>query len=173
MANYGTRRYGTSGTSTSMRSGHGGWGKTASSSHSYAGKKPTGYKTIKSGGSRGPTTAPGYNQIHSAFSYKIQSYRTLWDQTRGTASKTRPTPATLKTFANWIDKGAYVWRVTNSQINKWCHTNQTYKTNSAVKKVLSNKFGKNTIKAVCCAKSGGYIVATAPTWKGKPFKFPY
>ena len=88
------------------------------------------------------------------------------------ASKTRPTPATLKSFTNWINKGANVYRVTNTQIKKWCNPTRTCNTNASVKNALCGRFGKSTIKAVCSAKSGGYIVATAPTWKGKSFKFP-
>ncbi|MHC4089153.1 MAG: hypothetical protein ACYSVY_02550 [Planctomycetota bacterium] len=160
------------GRSSASRTGRGGWHKTTSSSFSHAGGKSSGRKNTKSGGMRGSTVASGYNQISNMFATKVNSFRTLWDQTKGAANRTRPTPATLKTFGNWINKGANIWCVTNSQINKWCKTNQTYKTNAAVKAVLCNKFGKNTIKAVCCAKSGGFIVATAPTCKGKNFKFP-
>jgi hypothetical protein len=110
--------------------------------------------------------------INNTFEFKMRSFRTLWDQTRGPAKGTRPKPTTLRTFANWINKGAYVWRVTNTQVNKWCNTNRKWKNGTAVKNALCNQFGKNTIKAVACDKSGGYLVVTAPTWKGKPFCFP-
>lgn len=139
------------------------------------GRKSTakcGRRTTTIGGSRGLAIPRGYQQINGTFACKIRSYRTLWEQTKGAARKTRPTPATLKTFSHWIDKGANVWRITNVQINKWCKTNQTYKTTSAAKMALCHMFGKATIKAVCGAKSGGYIVATAPMCKGKPFEFP-
>ena len=51
-------------------------------------------------------------------------------------------------------------------------TDQKYKTNTAAKSALCKRFGKNTIKAVCSSKTG-FIVAAAPTWKGKTFTFPY
>ena len=128
--------------------------------------KTTGY-TKTTGAAR------GYNQIYDTFETRYRSYRMLWDQTRGTCKGNRPSPATLKTFANWINKGANVWKVTNTQINKWCHTKQTFKSCATAKTALCGKFGKGTIKAITWNKTGGYLVATAPIYQGKPFKFPY
>ena len=116
--------------------------------------------------------ARGYNQIYYTFENRYRFYRMLWDQTRGACKGNRPSPATLKNFANWVNKGAYVWKVTNKQIAKWCNTNPNMKSCTTVKNALCNRFGKNTIKAVTWNKSGGYLVATAPTYRGKPFKFP-
>ena len=163
MAQSNTRSRGTSGRSNWSGGARGSWGKTGSSTPSRTGS----YGTSKAG-----SVAPGYRQANNTFACKVQSFKTLWEQTKGAASKTRPTPATLKSFTNWINKGANVYRVSNTQIKKWCHNTQNYKTNASVKNALCGKFGKSTIKAVCSAKSGGYIVATAPTWKGKSFKFP-
>jgi hypothetical protein len=96
----------------------------------------------------------------------------LWDQTHGTCKGNRPTPGTLKNFANWVNKGANVWKVTNTQIKKWCNTNQNFKTCASAKTALCNKFGKTTIKGLTYNKTGGWLVVTAPTFKGKPFRFP-
>ena len=156
---YTTKTYGTS----YKRSG-GGYGKNWAS--------PTGTYTRKATGQAG-TIARGYGQIGWMFENRARSFRMLWDQTRGACKYKRPTPTTLKTFSNWINKGAYVWKVTNNQINKWCHTNQKFNTCASVKTVLGNKFGKTTIKAVTFDKSGNYLVATAPTYKGKPFCWPH
>jgi len=162
------RRTTTKRTTTSARFGRTGGGK----SYGYTAGTTT-RKTTTRKGPAAKAAAPGYQNVNSAFEWKVRSFRTLWDQTRGPAKYGRPSPATLKTFANWINKGAYVWRVTNTQVNKWCKTNQQYKTGTSVKTVLGGKFGKSTIKAVACDKSGGFIVATAPTYKGKPFNFPH
>jgi hypothetical protein len=117
--------------------------------------------------------ARGYGQIGWDFEHRARSYRMLWDQTRGACKFKRPTPTTLKTFSNWINKGSYVWKVTNTQINRWCDTNQQFKTCASVKNALWNRFGKSTIKAVTFDKSGHYLVVTAPTYKGKPFCWPH
>ncbi|MCH7813033.1 MAG: hypothetical protein IID40_03335 [Planctomycetes bacterium] len=167
MAHANMKSQGTSGKSNWSDGSHRGWGQTSSSSRSRTGPKTGSYTTSKTVG-----VAPGYRQVNNTFACKVESFKTLWEQTKGAVSKTRPTPATLKSFTNWINKGANVYRVTNTQIKKWCNPTHNYKTNASVKNALCTKFGKSTIKAVCSAKSGGYIVATSPTWKGKSFRFP-
>ncbi len=152
---------------TTTKYNRSGWGTTHGTS-----TRATGTRNTRNTRKTTTNAAPGYRNIYDSFECKVRSYKTLWDQTRGAAKHTRPTPATLKTFSTWINKGANVWRVTNTQINKWCKTNQQYKTGTSVKNALCKTFGKTTIKAVACDKKGGYIVATSPTWKGKPFHFP-
>ncbi len=125
-----------------------------------------------SGYARTTGIARGYNQVCCTFESRYKYYRMLWDQTRGACRGTRPTPATLKSFANWVNKGANIWKVTNTQINKWCNTKQTFKTCASAKTALCNKFGKTAIKAITYDKSGGYLVVTPPNYHGKPFKFP-
>lgn len=113
--------------------------------------------------------------MSSTCAQKIQSWKNILNQTRGPASCKRPTPAQLNTFANWVNKGAVVQTVTAAKVNKWAMAkNKTFtKTSPAsCKNVLAAKFGKNAIKAVCLSKTGSFIVATAPTVKGKPFQFP-
>lgn len=140
----------------------GSWGRTSSSPSGRARKSNV----------RGAGCAPGYSSICSTFENKVRGFRVLCEQTRGTAKRSRPSPATLKSFGNWINKGANVFKVTNTQLNKWCTTNQSIKSTTSAKNVLCKKFGKSTIKAVACAKTGGFIVATAPTCQGKTFTFP-
>jgi len=171
MVNKTNRRSGNKKTAISMKSGSGSWGKSSTYRRSNTGQQ-TSYGYASAGRTKSHPVPRGYSQINNTFACKVQSFRTLWDQTKGAVSKTRPTPTTLKSFANWINKGANVWHVSNTQVNKWCKTSQKFTTNVSVKTALCNKFGKSTIKAVCCAKSGGYIVATAPTYKGKSFNFP-
>ncbi len=163
------RYKGRTGQSGTYRTSGGTW---AQSFHGATGnRKDYGYKTT--GGQSYAGVAKGYNQVCCTFENRFKYYRMLWEQTRGTCKGDRPSPATLKTFANWINKGANIYKVTNAQINKWCHTQQTFKTCTSAKTALCNKFGKATIKAIAPCKTGGFLVATAPTWHGKPFKFPY
>ncbi|HUU85732.1 MAG TPA: hypothetical protein VM243_19720 [Phycisphaerae bacterium] len=165
------RSYKTHNNPRTNRGDWGSWGgsyKTAGGSYNRpktANPKTTGHTTASG-------VAPGYRNISNTFAAKVQSFRTLYQQTKGNARQPRPTAATFKTFANWVNKGANIYYITNNQINKWCHTDQKYKTNIAAKSALCKRFGKNTIKAVCSSKTG-FIVAAAPTWKGKTFTFPY
>jgi len=120
----------------------------------------------------------GYKNVCNTFQNKISSYRTLMDQTKGTAGKfPRPTPAVLNSFANWINKGAIVQVVSPTQVARWAKsTKYNFNAQSAsptsCKNVLCAKYGKTTIKAVCRSKTGKFIVATAPTLKGRAFCFP-
>lgn len=123
------------------------------------------------------TTPPQYKSCNQMFAWKINSYKTLYNQTRGPAKFTRPTPTILNNFANWINKGAIVHTVSCAQVAKWARTtkwnfNTRNPSTTACKNVLAWKFGKQTVKAVARTKSGSYMVATSPTWKGKPFAFP-
>jgi Ni,Fe-hydrogenase I large subunit len=119
--------------------------------------------------------ASGYKTCYQSFSQKVDSWRTLYNQTFGAAKTARPTPTTLNTFANWINKGAIVHQISASAINKlghaWYKDFKGCKTPTSCRQILTRKFGKTTIKAVTRAKNGAYLVATAPTYKGKPFNF--
>lgn len=123
-------------------------------------------------------SATGYKNVCNTFQNKIASYRTLMDQTKGTAGKfPRPTPSVLNSFANWINKGAIVQVVSPTQVARWAKStkfnfNPQSASPTTCKNVLCAKYGKATIKAVCRSKTGKFIVATAPTVKGRSFSFP-
>lgn len=117
------------------------------------------------------TKKTSFATVRSNFSNKINSYQVLLSQTSGGASKFRPTPAQLNTISRWIDKGAKLQRVSAAQLNRWASTSKKSWSPGSAKTVLAKKFGKSCIKAVACNKSGGFIVATSPTRKGRNFSF--
>ena len=156
--------------STSGNYGYGMWGDTGTGRHT-----DTGVRTKRTSPTAG--APPKYRNVYNEFAWKISSYKTLFNQTRGPARYTRPTPQTLNTFANWISKGAIVQTCTAAQIARWARTNNMnfntrQPTITGCRNVLGKKFGKNLIKAVARTKTGSFMVATAPTWKGKNFWFP-
>lgn len=138
--------------------------RPGTSSHTSTSTRGTGRQT---------NCAPGYGEIWNKFQRKINSFRTLWNQTRGTAKFSRPSPTTLNSFANWINKGAFVCTMTPAQISQWCpqSTRGDYKWDSptSCRQFLSRKFGKQSIKAFARDKSGAYMIAFAPTVKAKGF----
>ncbi|UCG15195.1 MAG: hypothetical protein JSV19_07840 [Phycisphaerales bacterium] len=123
--------------------------------------------------SRNPYTSkrPTYRTVTNNFRTKINSYQTLVKQSQGPKSG-GPTPSNLNYLAKWVDKGAVIQTVSNAQLQRWSHTNKTYTSPTSVRTVLTKKFGKTPIKAICPGKGNNFIVATSPTWKGKMFKFP-
>lgn len=150
-----------------------GWGSTPRSRGAQ-----TGWGTVNSGRTTsirtapGVKCAPGYSSIYNNFSQKLQSIKTLCNQATGPAKGKRPSPTTLTTFANWLNKGCNVCTLSNTQVQKWAYaTGQNFSPNSITnaKNVLWTKFGKNAIKAVTCDKNGGFLVACAPTVNGRPF----
>jgi hypothetical protein len=147
----------------------------------YAASKPQKYNynrpSTRSKNIRHTTTlATGYSNVYTQYQQKIANYRVLCNQMRGPAKTTRPSKSTLNTFANWIDKGANVYTITPAQLNRWAGKNHKYynkwNTIMACKNFLTYKWGKNTIKAITWTKSGSYLIACAPTYKGKPFCLP-
>lgn len=139
--------------------------------------KSTGFNRGNTGGTFAGSTPSGYKGCCTSFANKINSFKTLFNQTKGPAKCTRPSPTTLNTFANWINKGAVIQTCSKAQISKWAKsTNKIFNTKTAsptsCKNVLTAKFGKSTIKAVCCTKTGSFMVATSPTVNGKRFCFP-
>lgn len=132
----------------------------------------------RSGKSGGTTSVPRtYKNVNQSFQGKINSFKTLYQQTTGSARFPRPSTSTLNTFANWINKGAVIQTCTSAQLARWARANNvtwnsSNPTTSACKNVLTKKFGKSPIKACARTKSGSFMVATSPTWKGKSFKFP-
>ncbi len=139
------------------------------SATSFGGKST---KVRKTTATAGKVTARGYKNLCNTFNQKIASYKTLCGQATGMAKGTRPTAATLNTFAKWIEKGAVVHKVSPAQVRKWANTTQTFKTPTSAKNALCRCFGKTTIKAVTTEKSGAFLVACSPVVKGKPFNFP-
>jgi hypothetical protein len=115
------------------------------------------------------TKKNSYSVVRNNIQNKMNCYRTLWNQTTGSGSSYRPTPAQLNSFSKWIDKGATLHAVTCSQLNRWCGTSRNWTVTTA-KSTLANKFGKTCIKAVAYNKTGGFIVATSQTRQGKSFR---
>ena len=146
------------------------WNKTKSWSSA---SKSGGGMTGKSGNAASGNAASGYAGIWNTLNCKIASYKTLCAQTTGTAKCSRPTQATLNSFSKWIEKGAVIHKVSPTQVRRWSKTTNQFKTSSSAKTALASCFGKSTIKAVACDKSGSFMVACSPTWKGgKKFNFP-
>ncbi len=140
------------------RTGNWGWGSRSSRTTSRTStKKPV----------------QGYQTFCNNVNNKIASYRCLTAQATGPARYTRPSPATLSTFSKWIEKGAIIHKVSATQVKRWSKTSQACTSAASAKTVMSHRFGKSTIKAVTSSKTGGFLVATTPVWKGKSFKFPH
>jgi hypothetical protein len=164
-------------TTTRGRSSYGGYSSYlfGSGSNPWGGgyKKSSPRKNKNAGGS--PTA---YRNCCNTFEQKIDSYRTLCTQAQGpSGSWGKPSPSTLNSFANWINKGAIVQTVSKAQVSRWARsTNKNFNPHNpsptACKNVLAAKFGRNTIKAVCCTKSGSFMVVTSPTVNGRCFCFP-
>ena len=150
-------------------SNFGRFGATSGSKNSY------GRKVGKKHGSTGGSTA--YRSCCNTFERKIDSFKTLCEQTRGTGNYGKPSPTTLNSFANWINKGAVVQTCSPTQVSRWARSanknfNPRNPTPTACKTVLAAKFGRSAIKAVCRTKSGQFMVATTPTVNGRSFCFP-
>ena len=165
----------------SFGSGLGGWGHTGGDNNKSNSRKSNDRKNNsrknnkKTGGSCTGTSA--HRCCCNTFEKKIDSYKTLCDQTRGPATCGRPTPTTLNSFANWINKGAVVQTVSKAQVSRWARTtNKSFNPHNpsptACKNVLAAKFGRSAIKAVAKTKSGSFMVATTPTINGRSFCFP-
>jgi len=167
---------------TKSRSTYGGissylFGSTGGNSWARPSSNPNG-STRKNARKSGSTTgSSAYRTCCNNFEKKIDSYKTLCEQTRGAGSYGKPSPTTLNSFANWVNKGAIVQTCTPSQISRWARsTNKNFNPRNpsptACKNVLTAKFGRNCIKAVCRTKSGQFMVVTAPTHNGRSFCFP-
>lgn len=170
-SNYGNRagyrtfggNFGYSGSSRTTN--RGGWGRGTSSSRTTGGFGGTG------------TVPAAYRTVCNTFTHKIESFKTLVNQTQGPAKFGRPTPATLNTFANWINKGCIVQTCTPQQVARWArNTNCTFNPRNpsptSCRNVLTAKFGRSAIKAVARTKNGQFMVCTSPTQNGRPFCFP-
>lgn len=168
----GTRSRSTYGSSSFLpgRFGNSRWGAAAESSGGQKVRRPkTGRDTV--------TVPTAWKGCSNTFQNKINSFKTLFNQTKGPAKFGRPSPTTLNSFANWINKGAIVQTCTAAQVARWAKaTRKNFgsktSTPTTCRNVLWAKFGKNTIKAVAKTKSGSFMVATAPVFHGKPFCFP-
>ena len=128
--------------------------------------------------SYGATGGTGYRTVSTTCEQKINSFRCLWNQCKGPGGASRPSPSTLNTFCNWINKGCVVQTCSPSQVQRWARsTNKNFNpkapSTTSCKTVLCAKFGKSAIKAVTRAKNGWFIVATSPVVNGRTFNFPH
>lgn len=154
-------------TSSNTRRGFGTFGRTRSSAWNK-----TNRRSSSRGGRSTGSTGTGYRQLQNTLQQKINSFRVLYTQTQGAGGSNRPAPGTLSSFANWINKGAVIHTVSPSQVSRWSNTGRPCNSPAVAKTVLCQRFGRSPIKAVCKSKTGSFIVATAPTFKGRSFKFP-
>lgn len=155
-------------TSSSRRRGFGMSGRTTRSS---AWNKTTRRSSSRAGRSTA-ASGTGYRQLQNQLQQKINSYRVLYTQTQGAGASHRPAPGTLNSFANWINKGAVIHTVSPAQLSRWSDSSRPCHSPTVAKTVLCRRFGRSPIKAVCKSKTGSFIVATAPTLRGRSFSFP-
>lgn len=171
----------TRGRGQKARSTYGSWsgfsfGAPSYGTSQYGTSKKYGKTTARKNGSSTATTA--YKSCCNTFERKIQSYKTLCNQAQSTSGNyNRPTPGTLNTFANWINKGAIIQTCSPAQVARWARTtnknfNPRNPSPTACKTVLTSKFGRSTIKAVARCANGSFLVATTPTVNGRNFCFP-
>lgn len=158
---------------TSIRGRSGSRSRTTSRGYNFSGRIE---RTTNRGGNT-INVPPAWKQCNNVFNNKVSSYRTLINQTKGPAKCARPSPSTLNTFANWINKGAIIQTCSTAQLAKWAKaTNKNINTRTlsptTCKNILCKKFGKSAIKAVARTKSGSFMVATAPVVQGRTFCFP-
>ncbi|GJM25271.1 MAG: hypothetical protein DHS20C16_16860 [Phycisphaerae bacterium] len=120
-----------------------------------------------------------YASVRANFQKKASFFKTLANQTTGSKTSHRPTPSQLNSFSKWVEKGAVIQSVSNTQLNRWAGAASKSKTSksknwsvASAKSTLAKQFGKGSIKAVAYNKTGGFIVATSPTRNGKSFRFP-
>ncbi len=175
MSTYGRRSgfgFGSYGSFFGRRTSQSGFGRIGGGSNRGSSRK-----SHRGGSSSGGSS--GYRNCCNSFEKKIESYRCLVQQTAGGSSARfgRPSPATLNSFANLINKGMIVQTVSAAQVARWARsTHSNFKTRSAstsaCKNVLCKKFGRSAIKAVARTKSGSFMVATTPTVNGRSFSFP-
>ena len=123
----------------------------------------------------GSTMTGGYKNVYSQIQHKINSYKALIDQAKAAPSK-RPSPSTINSFCNWINKGAIIQTCSPTQVARWARTtNKNFSphnpSTTACKTVLCAKFGKSAIKAVAKGKAG-FLVVTTSTKNGRNFAFP-
>lgn len=171
----------TKGRGNKTRSTYGSWagfsfgGSPSTYGSNYSSGSRYGKTTSKKSGTTGSTA---YKSCCNAFERKIQSYKTLCAQAQKTSGNyNRPTPGTLNTFANWINKGAVIQTCSPAQVARWARTtnknfNPRNPSPTACKSILTSKFGRSTIKAVCRCSNGTFMVATTPTVNGRNFCFP-
>ena len=120
---------------------------------------------------KNPTSNYNYTMVRSNLQNKINAYRYLFDQCK-TTGPYKPSPAVINKFANWVNKGAMLHKVSGASIAKWCKDHKPTYTMSWATKGLKSKYGV-AIKGLYPTGNGKwYMVATNPTFKGKPFRFP-
>lgn len=118
-----------------------------------------------------------YKGVCNTIQSKINSFKTLYSQTKGPGKFACPSPMTLNSFTNWVNKGAVIQTCSPTQVARWAKSaNKNFNTSdpnpTSCKNILSAKFGKTTIKAVARTKTGSFMVATSPTCNGRSFSFP-
>src|SRR3990172_3823184 len=95
------------GRTSSRRSTYGGFSSYlfGAPSNTWGGHKTSGGRKTKKNGGGNPSA---YRHCCNNFEQKIDSYRTLCAQAQGSGTFGKPTPATLNSFANLVNKGAVV-----------------------------------------------------------------
>lgn len=179
MANYQKGRTSSRSQFGSMYGGYS-YGPGSSWNHGNSSTRGHGSNSKKTNARGGAGTGAGttaYKTVCNNIERKLDSLKTLFQQAQGTGGAHRPTPSTINSFCNWVNKGAVIQTCSTAQVNRWARTtNKSFNPSNpspmACKKVLAAKFGRTCIKAVAKTKTGQFMVATTPTVNGRTFSFP-
>lgn len=123
-------------------------------------------------GSRPKASSGSFTTIRNQIENKINAFQQLYATTQSPNTKWSPSPAQITKFCNLVNKGANVYKVTGRQIARWSKNYNSVTTPTTAMKALKNRFGTAVKGVTFGPTNGNFLVATASTIKGKPFKFP-
>src|SRR3972149_3877999 len=133
---------------TTSRSKSGRWGGSGWGSGSWRGTTRSSAKSAASGRS--------FHTIKNEIQKKIDSFQYLVSTTDNGNKNWTPTPATITKFANLVNKGAVIHKVTGRQIAKWAKWSRPCSSPTSALRVLKDRFG-TAVKGVTYGPSGNFL----------------
>lgn len=128
----------------------------------YGTNRPTGTWTPKA---YNPTQ---FSMQRKAVTAQIQSLRYLNQQLSGAGRVTAFSPATARSWINFVNNGNYVYKFTNQQFCNSFGAQWASASPGAALRFLRQRFG-NGIRAVTRGRGNTWLICASPNVSGRPF----
>ena len=128
--------------------------------------RPT--KSFRSPAAYYPCSSPKFKPAREECQWRMGSYRNIYSQFSGTASKTAFSPTTANKWIRYINSGARVYKYSNTDFRKYFGTIAANFSPTMARQHLRKKFGP-AIKDVTRGNSNCWLVATTKNVTGRPF----
>lgn len=129
---------------------------------------PTNRTTTTRTNSGWPCGSPKYRTARNECTWRLGSYRNLYQQFNGAGKQTYFSPTVANKWIKFVDKGYRIYKFSNKEFTQHFGTNFANNTPTTCYRNFKQKYGAG-IKGVTRGKGGCWLVAATQNVNARPF----